>query len=153
MFKYDLSVIIPTYNRCKLLDFTLNSMILQEYPSEKFEVIVADDGSSDQTSEIVTKYQNELNIKYLFQEDNGYRPASARNLGVCNAEGKICFFVDAGVILNTQCIREHINMHKREEKSISILGYVFGFDQDGSCEENLLENIFPYDPQKTIAKL
>ena len=153
MYKYLVSVIVPTYNRRELLEFTLNSLLSQNVPKDEFEVIVSDDGSSDGTKEAVKKYQGLLHIKYLYQEDKGYCPASARNSGVREAEGRICLFVDAGVILNKQCISEHVGIHGHRADRIAALGYVYGFDQNGSSEEDIRNMMIVDDPAGTIERL
>lgn len=148
MDRYTLSVIIPTYNRSQLLAYTLDSLLIQNVHKDVFEVIVADDGSSDNTKEVVEKYRERLNIKYVYQEDKGYRPASARNLGIINAEGTICFFVDAGVILSEDCVNAHIAIHASHGPHLAAIGYVYGFDQSGKVP--VKEMIKPQDPAQTI---
>lgn len=151
MDKYRISVIIPTYNRSLLLAYTLNSLLLQQTPKSNFEVIVADDGSSDDTGEIVKTYEAQLNLKYVYQEDKGYRPASARNLGIKCAEGTVCLFIDAGVILNADCLDAHIAIHGELGPHIAAVGYVYGFDQTGKVPVRQL--IMPENPALTINRL
>src|SRR5690606_38740256 len=129
-YKYDVSVIIPTYNRAKLLGYTLDSLVSQNTNKDRFEVVVGDDGSSDETAQVVEAYRDSLNIKYTFQEDKGYRPASARNKAIRLAEGAICLFVDSSVILHPDCIDEHIRFHKSHVSPVSAIGYVYGFDHN-----------------------
>ncbi|HEY8916759.1 MAG TPA: glycosyltransferase [Chitinophaga sp.] len=151
MDKYPISVIVPTYNRSQLLTYTLDSLLIQHTPKNIFEVIVADDGSSDNTKEVVESYKGQLNIKYVYQEDKGYRPASARNLGIMNAEGAICFFVDAGVILSEDCVNAHIAIHSELGSQVAAIGYVYGFDQSGNT--SIQETIIPANPAQTIENL
>jgi glycosyltransferase involved in cell wall biosynthesis len=66
------SIIIPTYNRKKLLMYTLDSILKQSISLDLIQVIVVDDGSSDDTAEMVRPYFEEINFKYFFQEDKGY---------------------------------------------------------------------------------
>jgi glycosyltransferase involved in cell wall biosynthesis len=91
------SVIIPTYNRSQLLSYTLDSLVQQDLPKDRFEVVVGDDGSSDDTRQVVGKYEALMNVKYAFQEDKGYRPGSARNKAISISEGDICLFIDSSV--------------------------------------------------------
>src|SRR5579863_8702073 len=126
MHKYALSVIVPTYNRRTLLEYTIHSILNQDIPTDDFEVIVVDDGSDDDTRELLDSYSDLLNLKYQYQPDLGYRPGSARNLGIMRAEGKVCLFVDSGVILNKQCLRAHILMHSQKTSRVAVLGYVYG---------------------------
>ena len=150
MYRYTLSVVVPTYNRRELLEFTLSSLARQDISRERFEVIVVDDGSDDDTREAVNRYSDYLNLKHRFQENTGYRPGSARNLGIVNAEGEVCLFLDSGVVLQSSCLREHIVMHANAAYRIAVLGYVYGFDQDGSGEDQIGKIIVPAEPDITI---
>ena len=62
MHKYKVSVIIPTYNRAHCIEETIISVLNQTYTD--FEIIVIDDGSSDDTAEVLKKYRNK--IKYIY---------------------------------------------------------------------------------------
>lgn len=86
------SVIIPTYNRGGSLIKVLNSLVNQTY--KNFEVIVCDDGSSDNTEEVVHSYINILNIKYFWSENWG-GPARPRNIGISKSVGKWICFLDS----------------------------------------------------------
>jgi glycosyltransferase involved in cell wall biosynthesis len=86
------SIIIPTFNRADKLKRALNSLVDQSYAN--FEVIVCDDGSTDNTKEVVSYYQNSLNITYLYDENWG-GPARPRNLGIGVAKGDWIGFLDA----------------------------------------------------------
>lgn len=86
------SVIIPTYNRADLLAKCLDSLVLQTY--KDFEVLVCDDGSTDNTSQVVLSYSNCLEIKYFYQLNSG-GPAGPRNSGISNAKYDWVCFLDA----------------------------------------------------------
>jgi glycosyltransferase involved in cell wall biosynthesis len=135
--RYPVSVIIPTYNRAQLLNYTLRSLEQQTLPANKFEVIVADDGSGDNTREIVERFKGRMNIKYVFQEDEGYRPASARNMGIMASEANICLFLDSGVMADEHCLKAHMDLHKDTDSPVAIIGYVYGFDQEGADSDTL----------------
>lgn len=92
MNKLTFSVIIPTYNRAELLGRALRSLVAQTY--KNFEVIVCDDGSVDHTKEVVESFKNDLNIKYIWEENWG-GPARPRNNGIKAASSEwICFLDD-----------------------------------------------------------
>ncbi|MBY0445348.1 MAG: glycosyltransferase, partial [Burkholderiales bacterium] len=76
-----ISIVIPTYNRADLLRYTLESLVLQTLDKQLFEVIVVDDGGSDNSEEVVRAFAEQLNIKYFWQEDKGFRAGKARNIG------------------------------------------------------------------------
>jgi len=86
------SVIIPTYNRSFDLKRALTSLIYQLY--KYFEVLVCDDGSTDNTPEVVAAFSNDLNIEYIKIVNSG-RPAIPRNLGITQAKGKYIAFLDS----------------------------------------------------------
>lgn len=83
------SVIIPTYNRASMLPKAIESVLAQTYPN--WELIIVDDGSTDNTKELVANFiEKDGRIKYIYQE-NAERSA-ARNNGIKNAKGEyICF--------------------------------------------------------------
>ncbi|WP_232313031.1 glycosyltransferase [Enterovibrio coralii] len=76
----EISIVIPTYNRSKLLSHTLTSLVEQTLPAECFEVIVIDDGGSDDSEFVAKSFSDRLNVKYFWQEDKGFRAGKARNV-------------------------------------------------------------------------
>jgi glycosyltransferase involved in cell wall biosynthesis len=84
------SVIIPTYNRASRIAKAIDSVLAQSF--EDWELIIIDDGSTDETKEQVDQYEDNR-ITYIFQE-NAERGA-ARNKGVKNAKGVYVFFLDS----------------------------------------------------------
>lgn len=88
------SIIIPTYNRASLITQTLQSVLEQQFSD--FEVLVIDDGSTDNTEEVVFPFLSEK-VRY-FKIPNGER-AKARNFGITQAKGKYITFVDSDDLL------------------------------------------------------
>ena len=86
------SIIIPTYNRSNDLIRCLNSLREQTY--KNFEVLVCDDGSTDDTFEILSKFIDVFELKY-FKNDNFGGPAKSRNLGIQNSSGDYIAFLDS----------------------------------------------------------
>ena len=87
--KPQVSVIIPTYNRGWILKEAIDSVLAQDY--KDLELIVVDDGSTDNTFEILASYGND--IKVLFQENKGV--SAARNRGITEASGQLIAFLDS----------------------------------------------------------
>lgn len=86
------SVIIPTYNRAHFVLEAVDSVLAQNYSS--FEVIIVDDGSTDNTQEVIeNRYGTDTRIKY-FQKENEERGA-ARNYGLQKAKGNYAVFFDS----------------------------------------------------------
>ena len=83
------SVIIPTYNCAQYLPGAIESVIAQTF--RDYELIVVDDGSTDETAEVIKKYGDR--IKYLYQENSG--PGAAKNLGIKASGGSFVATLDA----------------------------------------------------------
>lgn len=86
------SIVIPTYNRMNDLIRCLSSLQNQTY--KNFEVIVCDDGSTDNTFDVIKQFESTLSIKYLYEQNWG-GPAHPRNVGVSYAKGKWICFLDS----------------------------------------------------------
>jgi glycosyltransferase involved in cell wall biosynthesis len=82
------SIIIPTYNRAKLLKEAVDSVLTQTY--RDLEIIVVDDGSTDETSALMATYGER--VRYIRQENAGV--SAARNRGICASTGKYIGFLD-----------------------------------------------------------
>jgi glycosyltransferase involved in cell wall biosynthesis len=114
------SIIIPTYNRAHLLEETLNSLLSQTYT--KWECIVIDDGSLDNTQELVKKYQ-EKDKRFLFfkRSKNKIKGASTcRNIGLKHAKGEFIQFLDSDDLISSNKIHEQINLINGSDKEIII---------------------------------
>jgi ribosomal protein S7 len=84
------SVIVPTYNRADLIPYTINSVLSQTMSD--WELIVVDDGSTDDTAAVVKRYQDDR-VRYIRQENAGV--SAARNRGVAHATGEYLCFLDS----------------------------------------------------------
>lgn len=86
------SLIIPTYNRPERLRTCLGSLMQLNYPRDRFEVIIVDDGSDQPLDSLVNESQNALNLTLIRQANGG--PAQARNTGATAAKGEYLAFTD-----------------------------------------------------------
>ena len=85
-----ISVIVPTYNRADFVGETIESILNQTY--KNFELIIVDDGSTDNTEEVIRKFKDSR-IKYI-KTDNWGGPARPRNTGIKKAKGEYIAFCD-----------------------------------------------------------
>ena len=102
------SLIIATYNWPESLILALRSIEKQTIVPE--EVIIADDGSTAETKEIIDKFQkdSDLNIIHSWQEDKGFRVAQSRNKAIVKSSGDYIILVDGDMILHHKFIQDHI---------------------------------------------
>lgn len=130
MEKNFISIIIPTYNRSEVLVKCLNALFGQNYPKSQYEIIVIDDGSTDNTEQKIKPLIKSANcsVTYLKQKNKG--PAAARNLGIKNAKGDIILLIGDDIIPSKNFLKEHVTWHKDyPEENIAILGYTTWFPE------------------------
>jgi GT2 family glycosyltransferase len=96
------SVVVPTYNRCVSLERLLAALSLSTAPEGGMEIVVVDDGSTDETAAVVA----DAGARYLFQRNAG--PGAARELGWRMAAGEIIVFLDDDVIPEPEAIRRMV---------------------------------------------
>lgn len=111
------SVIIPTYNRRRILQKALLALGEQTYPANLYEVVVVDDGSTDGTGEMVNSLQVPYSLVYLKQERGG--PAKARNRAIEAASGELCIFIDSDIVVVSEFIEAHVMAHRRRPKVVA----------------------------------
>jgi glycosyltransferase involved in cell wall biosynthesis len=99
-----ISVVIPTYNRSRLIEETIASVAAQTWPS--IEMLVVDDGSTDDTRERLERWRSAhpaRPLRILRQHNRG--PASARNRGASEAKGEFIYFIDSDDLIAPQALR------------------------------------------------
>lgn len=113
-----ISVIIPTYNNARFLVNVLTHLSEQKTPVSNYEVIIVDDGSNDDSSEIVRRYvqshQISIKIKYFYWSKENlergpqkfFRPGQARNLGARFANGEYFVFLDSDMLVPKSFIED-----------------------------------------------
>lgn len=116
------SIIIPTYNASASLERLLKSLAAIA-DSSLAEVLVCDDGSTDNTGEMVCGFTSQLPVRYLHHDDRGFRAAAARNLGIRDASGDITIFVDSDVVLPVGFLRAHLRRHDDSFGNRLVIGY------------------------------
>lgn len=117
--KFALSIVIPTKNRADLLRRALESIERQPADQNAFEVIVIDNGSTDETKDVVKKYQGKIkNCRYFYDARPGLHVG--RNRGLLESRGEVIGYLDDDVILFPNWINTVLEAF--EDKSIMYVG-------------------------------
>lgn len=107
------SLIITTYNWKEALELVLLSVLRQTLLPD--EIIIADDGSREDTKILIEKYKIIFSIPLIhsWQKDEGFRAASSRNKAISKAQGNYIILVDGDMILDKNFIKDHVKFAKR----------------------------------------
>ena len=118
-----LSVVMPTYNRRTILRKTLLAFVSQTIPPEHFEVIVIDDGSSDETRAMLQSFQAPFTLRILTQPHRG--PNAARNMGIRAARGNLVLLTGDDMIPEPGFIESHLKFHSQyPSEHDAMLGFI-----------------------------
>jgi glycosyltransferase involved in cell wall biosynthesis len=113
-----LSVLIATHNRFELLERCIAALKAQTQDPADFELIVADDGSSDGTAAKLEALQTPFELLVLQLEKAG-KPV-VLNAAIEAARGEVCLFLDDDIIASPGLVAEHLAAHRREPKTLGI---------------------------------
>ena len=148
-----ISVVISTYNYKTLLKKTLDSLSSQTLSTDKYEVIVVDDGSSDSTEEIIDNYKKSINISYYYQQDIGFRVAKVRNIGIKHARYSRILFLDAGMGASSNLLQKHYDCLLQDNNQV-VLGMSYGvFEFEAYACKQLNDILEQHDLDQAIAAM
>jgi hypothetical protein len=119
------SVIIPTYNQARLVTRAVDSVLAQSFTD--YEIIVVDDGSTDDTRAVLARYGQGLT--YFYQENR--ERSAARNLGLRRASGKYVMFLDADDVLLPNMLSVQAEYLERHPRAALVHGYALMADARG----------------------
>jgi glycosyltransferase involved in cell wall biosynthesis len=104
------SLIISTYNWPQALDLCLKSVLIQSRMPE--EVIIADDGSKDDTRQLIKTYQEKFPVPlvHVWQPDEGFQLSRIRNKAIAQAKEEYIIQIDGDLILHPQFINDHVGL-------------------------------------------
>ena len=141
------SVIIPTYNREKYIKKALESVFLQSF--QDFEIIVVDDGSTDNTKEVLKPYIEAGKVKYLYQQN--LRVSKARNNGIKHAQGKYIALLDSDDYwLENQKLEKQVTFFEKHQDAVLTSGGIIRITEAGKeiskilnpqSDENIRKNM------------
>jgi glycosyltransferase involved in cell wall biosynthesis len=119
------SIIIPTYNRAHLIENTIRSVLNQTYTN--FELIIVDDGSTDNTESVVKSIDDER-IKY-YKKENAERGA-ARNYGIDKSKGDYITFLDSDDVFYSNALASAFEAIKKDCPGFFHLSYEILYEED-----------------------
>ncbi len=119
------SVIIPCYNHGHFLEQAIESVLAQSYSD--FEIIVVDDGSTDNTTEVVRRHSR---VRYVYQENAGL--SSARNTGLWHSHGKFLVFLDADDRLLPHALETGVGCIRERPECAFVSGRCRVIDSNGA---------------------
>lgn len=106
-----ISIVIPAYNEENYIGKCLKTILDQDYPSQKYEVLIIDGGSQDKTKEIIGKYLNKADIRLLY---NSRRITStALNIGIKESKGEVIVILGAHSYVGNDFLTQNINAINR----------------------------------------
>jgi GT2 family glycosyltransferase/glycosyltransferase involved in cell wall biosynthesis len=117
-----ISVVIPTFNRAKMLSTTLESFAAQSIPKHSYEVVVVDDGSEDTTPGVCRGFASGIQLTYRHIDNSGI--SAAKNTGIVASRGPILLFFDDDDIADPHLLEEHLKAHEQHpQENVAVLGY------------------------------
>ena len=114
----DISIGICTRNRSVTLEQVLLSLRDQTLGKERFEVVLVDDGSIDETAEMVRRVRAQVDypLVYLWQPHGAL--ATARNTGIRAARGQVMLYIDDDVMAHPRLLEEHLLIHRQYDRYV-----------------------------------
>ena len=132
-----LSVIVPVYNTGKYLPKCLDSILNQTI--DDFEIIVVNDGSSDNSVDIIKKYVKKYKDKIVFLDKENGGQGSARNLGIKKAKGDYIGFVDSDDFIDKDMYKEMYDVALNNNSDIVICNISDYYEKNGDEKDTLLD--------------
>lgn len=118
----EISAIVPTRNRADLLPMVLDALRTQSLARSQFEVIVVDDGSTDNTQKVLKKFADDLPLRVFRQNHAGI--AAAKNLGIFASRSPVLLFLDDDDVADHDLLAAHVATHRRYPAPlVAVLGY------------------------------
>lgn len=107
---FDVSIIVSTYRKPRHLALVLESIALQRSPGCRFEVIVGDDGSDDETAAVVDQFSTAaaFPVRFTTAPHDGFRPARSRNRAARLARGRYLLFLDGDCMIPSHHLAAHL---------------------------------------------
>lgn len=127
-----MSIVVISYNGASTIERTLISLLAQQYPKGRYEIIVIDDGSTDSTAEIVSRYH----VRYHHQPNGGV--SSARNAGIALAKGEIYVCMDDDCQASLNLLQEFATVYQKNRNVLGVGGLISGSHQTTSLTDSYI---------------
>lgn len=142
-----ISVIIPVYNVQQYLERCIKSVIEQSY--NNLEIILVDDGSTDNCGKICDDYSNkDIRIKVIHQENGGV--SKARNTGLDNAKGKYISFIDSDDFVHKDYILNMYTNLCKNNADIATCSYQSFYEESDICDNIIFEEGQVYNNEEAL---
>ena len=136
-----LSVVIPVYNDPRGIRMTLETVAEQTYPSEEYEILAVDNGSTDGTREVIRAFSSFYDNVHLLIEDEIQGSYAARNEGIRQARGDLIAFIDADVTVEDTWAKSIVDSFEKygwDYMGYNIETYIEGEETLGAVYDHLL---------------
>ena len=114
------SIVIPVYNRIEMLRRTIGMLTHSTYPLELIEVVIADDGSSDNPEQLVNEFSQFFEVNYVKQIDEGYQLSRVRNLGIRSARHDYIIILDCDMAPVPSLVEDQMKWMTLNRKVITL---------------------------------
>ena len=132
-----ISIIVPIYNAEIYLDKCIKSILNQSY--DNFELILVNDGSADNSANIVKKYmENDKRIIYLNQKQSGV--SAARNNGINNAHGDFITFIDADDMIEKDYLEYLLSLFSNRNIDVTLSTFPFKIKNDSKKNKQIMDD-------------
>lgn len=133
--EYLVSVVIPVYNAEKFLRECIDSVLNSEFDTNKIEILLINDGSSDNSLKICNEYKNNYNnIKVFDQKNSGV--SVSRNKGITSSTGKYILFLDSDDTISSRTINNLYSFFEDNYNDIDILTYPIYYNENNKYRFN-----------------
>lgn len=118
-----ISVIVPTKNNGDRVGATLRHLFHQTIAAEHYEIVVVDNGSTDNTEEVLSGLQKEaVNLRWVKEYKTGR--AHARNRGISESRGEVVLFLDDDIEVEANHLESHLACHAQSKDPVAVIGRV-----------------------------
>ena len=131
----DMTVVIPTYNRCTILEKVFEALTYQTHPN--FTVLLIDHGSTDATVEVCRKFSNRIEIDYCYVARNPLEVAIPRNIAMDRVKTRYVAFLDGDMLVPSYYVKAHVEFLKANIDTIG-LGFSHGHKRPNTSWTNEL---------------